>query len=237
MRRTAALSEPYINEHAKKGQLLYSQEELDALVAKAHKAKFRLVIHAMGDQAVDMALTAIEKALMETPRKNHRHRIEHASVLNKELIQRIKKLEMIVSIQPKCVISEFSVWSAVERLGPKRVRWLYPIKTLINEGIRVIGGSDCPMESLNPMLGIQAAVTRQFFSEEQITVDDALRMYTVNAAYASSEDDVKGSIEKGKLADLTVLSGDLRTTPPNKIGDINVNMTLVGGKVVYQELI
>ena len=235
--RTAALSEPYIDELATKGQLLYSQEELDILVAKAHKAKFRLVMHAMGDQAVDTALTAIEKALMETPRKDHRYRIEHASVLNKELIQRIKELGMIVSIQPKCVISEFSVWSAVERLGPKRARWLYPLKTMINEGIRVIGGSDCPMESLSPLLGIQAAVTRQFFSEEQITVDDALRMYTVNAAYASSEDAVKGSIEEGKLADLTVLSGDLRTTPPSKIGGVKVSMTLVGGKVVYQEFI
>jgi predicted amidohydrolase YtcJ len=235
--RTAALSEPYIDEPATNGQLLYSQEKLDALVANAHKAKFRLVMHAMGDQAVDMALAAVEKALKETPRKNHRYRIEHASVLNKELIQRIKELGIIVSIQPKCVISEFSVWAAFKRLGPKRARWLYPLKTLINEGIRVIGGSDSPMESLSPLLGIQAAVTRQFIPDEQITVDDALQMYTVNAAYASSEDAIKGSIEEGKLADLTVLSGDLRTTPPCKIGDIKVSMTIVGGKVVYQELI
>ena len=234
--RTAALSEPYIDELATKGQLLYSQEELDALVAKAHKAKCRLVMHAMGDQAVDMTLTAIEKALMEIPRKNHRYRIEHASVLNKELMQRIKKLGLIVSVQPKCVISEFSVWSAVDRLGPKRARWLYPLKTLINEGIPVIGGSDCPMEPLSPLSGIQAAVTRQFFPEEQITIDEALRMYTVNAAYASYEENIKGSIEEGKLADLTVLSGDPRTTLPSKIGDIKLMMTIVGGKVVYQEL-
>ena len=234
--RTAALSEPYIDEPATKGQLLYSQNELNTLVAKAHKANFRLVMHAMGDQAVDMTVTAIEKALMEAPRKNHRYRIEHASVLNKDLIRRIKKVGMIVSVQPKCVVSEFSVWSAVDRLGSKRARWLYPLKTLIKEGIRVIGGSDCPMEPLSPLLGIQAAVTRQFFTEEQITVDDALRMYTVNAAYASSEEDVKGSIEGDKLADLSVLSGDPRTTPPSKISDINVRMSLVGGKVVYQEL-
>ena len=234
--RTAALSEPYIDEPTTKGQLLYSQEELNLLVAKAHRANVHLVMHAMGDQAVDMTLTAIEKALMEIPRKNHRYRIEHASVLNKELMQRIKKLGLIVSVQPKCVISEFSVWSAVDRLGPKRVRWLYPLKTLINKGIRVIGGSDCPMEPISPLLGIQATMTRQFFAEEQITVEEALRMYTVNAAYASSEDTVKGSIEEGKLADLTVLSGDPKTTPSSKIGDIKVAMTIVGGKVVYQEL-
>jgi len=234
--RTAALREPYSDDPATKGQLLYSQGELDALVVKAHKAKFRLVMHAMGDQAIDMTLTAIEKALMEEPRKSHRYRIEHASVLNEEFIQRIKKLGMMVSVQPKCVISEFSVWSAVDRLGSERARWLYPLKTLIKEGIRVIGGSDCPMEPLSPLQGIQAAVERQFFPEERITVDDALRMYTVNAAYASFEEKIKGSIEKGKLADLTVLSGDPRTTPPSKIGDIKVRMTIVGGKVVYQKL-
>jgi predicted amidohydrolase YtcJ len=234
--RTAALREPYSDDLQTRGQLLYSQEELDALVVKVHKAKLRLVMHAMGDQAIDMTLTAIEKALVEAPRKNHRYRIEHASVLNKEFIQRIKKLGIIVSVQPKVVISEFSVWSAVDRLGSERARWLYPLKTLINEGIRVAGGSDCPMEPLSPLQGIQAAVEREFFPEEQITVDEALRMYTINAAYASFEEKIKGSIEEGKLADLTVLSGDPRTTPPSKIGDINVDMTIVGGKGVYQKL-
>ena len=234
--RTAALSEPYIGSPSTKGELLYSQEELDALVAKAHKARFRLVLHAMGDQAIELALTAIEKALIDTPRKNHRYRLEHASVLNKDLIQRIKKQGIIVSVQPKCVISEFSVWSAVDRLGSKRARWLYPLKTLINEGIHVVGGSDCPMEPISPLLGIQAAVERPFFAEERITVDEALSMYTVNAAYASSEESITGSIEEGKLADLTVLSGDPRTVPPSKIGDIKVNATLVDGKVVYQKL-
>jgi predicted amidohydrolase YtcJ len=233
---TAALREPYSDDPATKGQLLYSQQELDALVMKAHKANFRLIIHAMGDQAIGMALTAIEKALMEEPRKDHRYRLEHASVLNSKLIQRIKKLGMIVSVQPKCVISEFSVWSAIDRLGSERARWLYPLKTLIKEGIRVAGGSDCPMEPLSPLQGIQAAVTRQFFPEERITVDEALRMYTVNAAYASLEENLKGSIEEGKLADLTVLSGDPRAVPSSKIGDIKVKMTIVGGKVVYQEL-
>jgi predicted amidohydrolase YtcJ len=231
--RTAALNEPYVGEPSTRGQLLYSQKELDALVAKAHKARFSLVMHAMGDQAIGMALNSIEKALMESPRNDHRHRLEHASVLNKELIRRIKKLGMTVSVQPKCVISEFSVWSAVDRLGSERARLLYPLKTLFNEGIRVVGGSDCPMEPISPLSGIQAAVTRPFFPEEQITVDEALRMYTVNGAYASSEEHVKGSLEEGKLADLTVLSGDPRTVPPSRIGDIKVSMAVVGGKVVY----
>jgi len=233
--RTAALTEPYVDDQTTKGQLLYSREELNTLVARAHKAKFRLVIHAMGDKAISMALDAIEKALREVPRKDHRYRLEHASVLNGELIGRIKELGVIVSVQPKCVISEFAVWSAVERLGSERAQLLYPLKTLIKEGIRVISGSDCPMEPLSPLQGIQAAVTRQYYPEEQITVEEALLMYTTNPAYSSFEDSTKGSIKEGKLADLTVLSNDPRSVPSNEIGDITVNLTLVGGKIVYQK--
>lgn len=233
--RTASLREPYSDNPESKGQLLYSQNELDTLVSKVHNSQLRLVMHAMGDQAISMALTSMEHALKESPRKNHRHRLEHASVLNKQLIQRIKKLGLTVSVQPKCVLTEFSVWAAVDRLGSERARWLYPLKTLFNEGIPVVGGSDCPMEPLSPLQGIQAAVTRQFFPEEQITVDEALQMYTVNAAYTSFEDDVKGSIEEGKHADLVVLSGDPTAVPSNKIGDITVDVTVVGGKVVHQK--
>lgn len=233
--RTAALREPYSDNPESRGQLLCSQQELDTLISNVHKARLRLIIHAMGDQAISMALTSIKNALKEHPRSDHRHRLEQASVLNRELIHRIKELGLTVSVQPKCVISEFSVWSAVERLGSKRTRWLYPLKTLFNEGIPVVGGSDCPMEPLNPLQGIQAAVTRQFFPEEQLTVDKALRMYTVNAAYASFEEHVKGSIEEGKVADLVVLSGDPTTVQSSKIGDIAVDVTVVGGEVVYQK--
>ena len=233
--RTASLKEPYSDNLTTKGNLLYTREEISALVAKLHKAKFRLVIHAMGDQAIDMVLSTLEKVLQELPRENHRYRIEQASVLNKELIQRIKKLGVNVAVQPCTIISEFSDWSAADRLGLKRARWLYPLKTLFKEGIRVSGGSDCPMEQISPFAGIQAAVTRQFFPKEQITVDEALRMYTVNAAYASFEESVKGSIEESKLADLTVISCDPRTTLPDHIESIKVKMTIVGGKIVHQK--
>jgi predicted amidohydrolase YtcJ len=232
--RTAALNEPYIDDQTTKGQLLYSQEELNKLVAKAHNVNLGLVMHAMGDRAIELALNSLEKAL-KLLGMSVRYRLEHASVLNKELINRIRALGVFVSVQPKCVISEFSVWSAVERLGSERARFLYPLKTLLNEGIQIIGGSDCPMEPISPLAGIQAAVTRPFFSEEQITVNEALRMYTVNGAYASYEEKTKGSVEEGKLADFAVLSLDPTTIPPNKIGDITVCMTVVGGKTVFQK--
>jgi predicted amidohydrolase YtcJ len=232
--KTAALFQPYIDCPDSSGRLLCTQEEMNALVVKVHKANLQLVIHAIGDKAVDVALTAIEETSKETPEKE-RNRIEQAAVLNEGLLQRMKKQKVIVSVQPRVIDSEFSVWSAAEHLGPERARWLYPLKTLLKAGIRVSGGSDCPMEPLSPLLGIQAAVTREFFPEEKITVDEALRLYMLDAAYASFEESIKGSIETGKLADLAVISRDPRAVPPNEIRDIKVEMTIVSGSVVYSK--
>jgi predicted amidohydrolase YtcJ len=233
--RTAALSQPYSDYPDSSGRMLCTREEMNALAVKVHKASLQLVIHAMGDKAVDTALTAIEETSKDVRGKELRDRIEQAAVLNEELIERMKKQKVIVSVQPRVVNSEFSVWSAAEHLGAERARRLYPIKTLLGEGIRVSGGSDCPMEPLSPLLGIQAAVTREFFPEERITVDEALQIYTLNAAYASFEESIKGSIEEGKLADLTVLYSDPHTVPPSKIEDIKVEMTIIGGRAVYSK--
>lgn len=233
--RTAALLQPYSDDPSTKGKLMCSQHEVDALTARVRKANLQLIIHAMGDQAIDLALNAFEKVSGKASPRNHRHRLEQAAVINEGLIQRMKKLEVIVSVQPHVIVSEFAVWSAAEHLGPSRVRWLYPLRTLLREGIRVSGGSDCPMEPLNPLSGIQAAVTRNFFTEERITVDEALRIYTVNAAYSSCEENIKGSIEKGKLADITVISRDPLTVQPNEIEAIDVELTIVGGRVVYSK--
>jgi predicted amidohydrolase YtcJ len=231
--KTAALLQPYSDKPATSGKLLCTQEEMNTSAAKILKAGLQLVIHAVGDKAVDAALTTIERTSKEAPRKDVRYRIEQAAVLNEGLIERMKMQKVIVSVQPRVVASEFSVWSATEHLGAERARWLYPLKTLLKKGIRVVSGSDCPMEPLRPLLGVQTAVTREIFPEERVTVDEALRMYTVDAAYSSDEENIKGSVETGKLADLTVLSHDPRNVSPNKIENITVEMTLVGGRVVY----
>jgi predicted amidohydrolase YtcJ len=231
--RTAALFEPYSDYPATSGTMLCTQEEMDASAVKIRKANLQLVIHAMGDKAVDAALTTIEKTSKETLERDLRSRIEQAAVLNGGLLERMKTQKVIVSMQPCVIASEFSVWSATEHLGLERAGWLYPLKTLLKKGVQVTGGSDCPMEPLSPLLGIQAAVTRDFFPEERITVDEALSIYTVNAAYSSSEENIKGSVEEGKLADLTVLSHDPCAVPPNHIAKIAVEMTIVGGTVVY----
>jgi predicted amidohydrolase YtcJ len=228
--RTAALLQPYSDDAAKSGELLCGQEEMNEVAAKTLRAGLQLVIHAVGDRAVDAALTKIEQMSKDT-----RCRLEQAAVLNEGLIKRVKTANVIVSVQPLVIASEFSVWSAAEHLGVERARWLFPLKTLVNKGVKVVGGSDCPMEPLNPLLGIQAAVMRRFFPEERITVDEALRLYTIDAAYSSNEENIKGSIEEGKLADLTVLSHDPRMILPNEIGKIMVEMTIVGGRVVYSK--
>jgi predicted amidohydrolase YtcJ len=231
--KTAALFQPYSDKPTASGNLLCTQEEMNSSAAKILKMGLQLVIHAMGDRAIDAALTTIEEISGEAPRKALRSRIEQAAVLNEMLIKRMKRQKVIVSVQPCVAASEFSVWSATEHLGPERARWLYPLKTLLKEGIKVVGGSDCPMEPLSPLMGIQTAVAREFFPEERITVDEALRAYTIDAAFSSGEENIKGSVETGKLADLTVLSRDPRTVSPNEIKNITVEMTIIGGRVAY----
>jgi predicted amidohydrolase YtcJ len=227
--KTAALFQPYFGSPSTNGKLLSSSTAMASTASKIVDAGFQFVIHAMGDKAIDAALEAIKKSA-----KKGRPRIEQAALLNEELIQRVKNLKVTISVQPLVAASEFSVYSAEEHLGKQRARWLYPLMTMMKKGIKVCSGSDCPMEPLNPLLGIHALVNRQYFPEESLTVDEALRMYTINAAYASEEENEKGSIEEGKLADLTVLSDDLSDSATNKINSLVVDMTIIGGKAVYE---
>jgi predicted amidohydrolase YtcJ len=118
-------------------------------------------------------------------------------------------------------------------VGKTRARWVYPFKTLINKGLTVVSGSDCPVEPISPILGIWAAVARRNPREEGLTVEEALRTYSLNAAYASFDEHKRGTIEAGKLADLTVLSGDLSSVQSDDIKFVKVEMTIVNGKVVY----
>jgi predicted amidohydrolase YtcJ len=226
--RTAALFKPYREDAQNSGKLLCTQKELNDSAKNIVAKGFQLVVHAMGDKAIDAALTAIDESAEKS-----RSRIDSCALLNEALIQRLKKQKVVVSVQPLVAASEFSVYDAEEHLGKERARWLYPLKTLFEEGVCVCGGSDCPMEPLNPLLSVQSAVTRRFFPEEQLSVDEALQMYTVKAAYASGEEKQKGTIEKGKLADFTVLSQDPYQVPVSRLQDIAVEMTLISGKIVY----
>lgn len=226
---TAALKEPYCDQPQTCGMMLYTQEELDTLILKAHLNGLQVAVHAIGDHAVEMVLRAYEKVLKQNP-VSHRHRMEHCSVLSPKLIWKMKELGIIASVQPHFVHSDFWVNA---RVGRTRARWVYPFRTLIHEGIKVIAGSDSPVEPISPILGIWAATAREAFPEENLILDEALQGYTINAAYASFDEDERGTIEPGKLADFTVLSRDPAGIGPNRIKTIKIEMTVVGGKIVF----
>jgi len=205
--RTAALQEPYADDPLTRGILNHSLDELKMMIETVDKAGFQVAVHAIGDLAISEAVKAFKETLGEVTIRKRRHRLEHVSVLNPHLIERIRALGLLVCIQPHFVVSDFWVSN---RLGLKRARWTYPFKSLIKNGILV-----------------------KPFPEERISVEEALEAYSINAAYLSFEENVKGSIEVGKFADFTVLSQNLLRIKPEKIKDIKVEMTIVGGKVVY----
>lgn len=228
--RTAALKQQYSDDPSTKGILYYSLDELKTVIKTIDDAGFQAAVHVIGDLAVDQALKAFEETVGKSAIKKRRHRLEHVSVLNTRLIERIHELGLMVCIQPHFVVSDFWVG---KRLGPKRARWTYPFKSLMKSGILVAASSDAPAERISPILGVWAAVARESFPEERISVEQALEAYTVNAAYLSFEEAVKGSIDVGKFADLTVLSQNPLKIKPEKIRDIRVEMTIVNGKIVY----
>ncbi len=225
--KEAALQKPYSDDPSNCGKMLLTQEALANSVQRAIAFGVQPVIHAMGDKAIDTTLTVIE----QTKKTDIRFRIEQAAVLDKLLIKRLKKQDVVVSIQPKVISTEFTVWSANQRLG-NRARLLHPLKTLLDEGVRVAAGSDCPMEPLSALLGVQEMVTRQSYPEQRLSVDEAIRLYTLDAAYCSGEENIKGSIEEGKLADLTILSKDLASVEPGKISQVAVDFVVLNGKVL-----
>jgi predicted amidohydrolase YtcJ len=226
--RTAALIQPYSDSPDEPGKMLCQPNEMLQLADKIQAAGLQLIIHAVGDKAVTEALNVIQQTSQNPSLAPPR--IEQAAVLNQQLVYRIKQLGASVSVQPCVVASEFSVWSAEEHLGEKRVRWLFPVKDLLGCGVVVAAGSDCPMEPLNPLLGVEAAVKRD--GPQKVSVSEAIEMYTVLAAKSSNELSDKGSIEQGKLADLTVLSNNPEIASSNGISKISVCFSIIGGNVV-----
>ncbi len=220
------------------GQLYPPQLELNQQALKAHRAGFQLAIHAVLTSTVEAAIIALEYAYSQFPQAGRRHRIEHCSECPPHLLKRLKKLQAIVVTQPP-----FPYYSGERYLAtiPRdQLRWLYRVKSFLKSGLIVAGSSDSPIVPDNPLVGIYAAVTRQAESgqqlllEERISVNQALAMYTTNAAYASFEEGIKGSITQGKLADLVLLSDDPTRIPPEQIKDIKVEMTIIGGEIVWE---
>ena len=230
--RTAALFEPYADDPSTKGLVMMTPEELTERVRAAHRHGLQVAVHAIGDRGIEHALNAVEEALREAPRKGHRHRIEHCEVPTAYQIERMRELGIVASVQPNFV----GEWSGPEglyeaRLGARRLRRNNPYRLLLDEGVRVAFGSDCM--PFNPLYGIWSAVNHPIRAS-RITLEEAVRCYTLDAAYASFEEDLKGSVEPGKLADITILDGDLTETPADQIRDVPVYMTIVGGKILHR---
>jgi hypothetical protein len=238
---TAAFFEPYSDEPTTSGLLLYPVEELNRMIDEADAAGFQLAVHAIGDRANALVLDAFEKAAAARPRSDRRLRIEHAQVVRRADLERYAKLRVVASIQPSHCIDDMR-W-APKRIGVERCKMAYNFKSFLDADVPVAFGTDWYVEPLDPRLGLYAAVTRElpeggpkdgFFPDERISLDAAIDLYTRGSAYAEFADDRKGTLEPGKLADLAVFSADLFKMEPKTILTTPVDLTMVGGRVVFE---
>ena len=234
---SCATTEPYSHDPDLKGIQLYTQEEADDIIIKAHNAGFNVSAHAVGDAAVNVILTSIERAMAQNPRPC-RHRIEHCGIINEELLARIKKAGIVPIPNPGFFNENAEIY--VKYYGD-RVNYMFPLKSYLDNGIIAALGSDSPVIEADPMIGLYGAMTRSDKCSgavagkgQCIGIMDAIRMYTYNGAYASLEEDIKGSIEPGKLADLVVLSENILETPVEKIKSVKADMTVIDGEIVYE---
>jgi predicted amidohydrolase YtcJ len=220
------------------GLMTTSEEEIRDLTIRAHNAGIRVSIHSIGDRGINAALDAIEAAQEQNQKEDMRHRIEHNSCCTPKQLERIKKLGVTPSSSIGYMYGIGDDY--VENFGPERIRWLHPHRTMQEMGIIAGGNNDYAVTSYSPFVQIYEAVVRKTSSgqlvspEEAIDVMDAIRVYTWNGAYIGKEEEIKGSVEPGKLADMIVIDRDILTIPKEEIRDIKVLTTIVDGKIVYQ---
>jgi predicted amidohydrolase YtcJ len=238
---TAAFFEPYADDASTNGLLLQEPAALERAMFDADAAGFQLIVHAIGDRANAIVLDILEKLARERGPRDRRPRIEHAQVVRDADKARFKSAGVIASIQPSHCIDDMR-W-AEKRIGRERSAIAYDFKSFVDAGAAVAFGTDWYVEPLDPMIGLYAAVTRQFpdgtpangwFPDERISLDQAIEFYTLGSAFAEFAEARKGSIATGKLADLVVLSKDLFSIPPREILTTKPVMTIVGGRIVHE---
>lgn len=238
---TAAFFEPFTDAPSDTGLWVNTPEQLYTWISAADKAGLQLMVHAIGDRAINTLLNIYERVEQENGSKDRRFRIEHAQHIAHQDIPRFAALNVIPSMQPYHAIDD-GRW-AEKVIGPERIKTTYAFKSLFDAGAMVAFGSDWFVAPPTPLEGIYAAVTRRtlddqnpdgWVPEQKITVEQALIAYTRNAAYASFDEKLKGTLTPGKLADFVVLSEDLRTVAPDQIRNVRVLNTWVGGKEVFR---
>ncbi len=233
--RTMRMSTPYVGTNDY-GLLTMTQEDIYNAVDIAHAANWQVGIHANGDVAIDMVLKGYERALQRAPHPDRRHRIEHCSQVNPELLKRIKATGTIPTPFWTYVFYHGEKWS---QYGDEKMRWMFAHRSFLESGIRVVGASDYGPGPFEPLMAIQSMVTRRDYRgrewgpNQKVTIDEALMIATQNGAYASYEEKVKGSITAGKYADFVMLETSPKDVDPNAIKDIRVVRTVAGGKVTF----
>lgn len=238
--RTAALFAPYADDPANSGIPQYDQEKLNKMTAERAKAGFQIGFHAIGDRAVSMALDAFAAAESAGYGKGLRFRIEHAQVVRPEDVQRFAQLHVIASVQPNHLLTDMR-W-AEARLGPGRAKTSYAWQSFLSDDVALAFGTDYPVEPVTPFRGLYAAITRKneagtkdYFPEQTLTSQEAIRAYTEGAAYAEFAETRKGKLAPGYYADFVVLDRDITKISPSEILKTRVLRTVVGGKTVYVE--
>jgi len=232
--KTACMFEPFTDAPEECGFCVIEEEDIYEKMKVAHNNGLQIVIHAIGDKANRIAMDLYKKLLIEFPRDDSRHRIEHASMLTEDVINDMAKYGVIASCQPPFINSEYN-WIS-KRIGEERCKYTYPMRSIVHAGVVLASGSDCPVEDPNPILGLHALVTRNsFVPEECLSVEEAIKSYTINAAYAAFEEDIKGSIEVGKFADLVILDKNPLDIPKDKIQEIIILETIIKGESVYKK--
>ena len=235
--RTMRMSTPYVGRPGDYGIQTMSAEEIQQNVEDAHRAGFQIGVHANGDVTIDLVLDAYERVQREFPRPDSRHRIEHCTLVNPELIARIKAAGVIPTPFYTYAYYHGDKWA---EYGPDKLRWMFAHRSFLDAGIPVPGASDYMPGPFEPMMALQSMVTRRDYAgrewgpNQKVTVDEALRICTINGAHASFEEKSKGSITPGKLADFVMLAEDPHTVDPLKLKDIKVVRTVVGGRIMHE---
>lgn len=234
--RTMRMSKPYVGRPNDFGILVTTQEKLNEQIGDAHAHHFQVGVHANGDVAIDMVLNAYELAQRLHPRADARHRIEHCTLVTPAILKRMAALGVIPTPFYTYVHYHGDKWA---QYGDERLQWMFAHRSFLDHGIRVAGASDYIPGPYEPLMALQSMVTRKDITgrvwgeNQKIKVAEALRVCTLNGAYASFEEKSKGTITPGKLADFVVLGADPHTTDPDKIKDIKVVRTVVGGQTVH----
>ena len=240
--RTAYMNEPYNDDQSTRGILIFSRDELEEIFEKAHKNGLQIAVHAIGDGAIELNVDLLNEINKNEEGNPLRHGIVHAQFTNEEILKKMKKGNILAYIQPVFVGTDMEI--AEDRVGKDRLKKAYAWKSMLDMGIKAPGSSDAPVESFDIMENIYNAVTRKnkegkpaggWLPEEKLSVEEAVSLFTTEAAYVSFEENLKGSLEKGKLADMVVLDKNIFEIRPKNIKDTEIIYTILDGEIVFKK--